>query len=585
MKQKSSKKYAKLLKKQNILSLAQSLEKNETKGWILKTNFHTYISNLFDPFTVKYLILYIFENTEKIKLSKFVNILKKLQIREQKSEEIQTVLKRVKLHFTENQILIDDIFPLLSKGKDCLHSNDLKKSLDDLKIILTYEEFEKFLFAFDLDSKGYLNPYNFTYVLKKLKNDDNFNKIPEEISQIDDENSPIALSPKQHRKHQHGDIIKCITVEDYIKKANFQKTCSRPKTQASPNRPTTGRPTFGRTASATTRFGTIMGHRRGKTCEELILERMNLYSKKFTPQLQTATFGNAVSEQIRKICETPIKMEGNSPKERISSAKNLLLSTSPRGQSRQATSQGRSLGTWLYANPGKEFEKLGRIEIDGAVQIKCETKDGFWLKVQCGKHEGWVPSIKIDRVVHRRMYSQYDEKRVLIKGRILVKIISMVTLRNAPNWGANSLLNLKVNEEVRVISYLNDKSWIEIQTKRENGKPLNGWVPFDSVESFNMQEQNTNAILSLNNCSTVGGILKNTNNNSTRNVTLFTRKSVSVVAPETQKVKIMSDSWKGFQEKLDRKAHERAKMRRSLNILFNYKMCKAFKKWKKYIKP
>ncbi len=171
------------------------------------------------------------------------------------------------------------------------------------------------------------------------------------------------------------------------------------------------------------------------------------------------------------------------PGERVQVGKQLLLASSLRTRAQAVHAKGRSLGCWLHSNPGKEFEKLGRVEKDGLLTIKGTTCDGFWLKVDCGRAEGWVQSPKVDRVLDRPIYSLYDNTRVMVHpthAGLSQRTTTLVTVRNAPNWAAASLANLPIHTPIHVLSYLRDFSWVEIELF-VGAKCIIGWVPYDST--------------------------------------------------------------------------------------------------------
>ena len=117
---KAGKHFGQFIKPINIKVLATSLVKqvsgifsynNFSIGFICFNELSSYLKAVkkFDELTIKFLLDYFFEGKTELSLTKFLNICKRLVMREVKAESVASVLSRVKYNFVSRQILIDDI--------------------------------------------------------------------------------------------------------------------------------------------------------------------------------------------------------------------------------------------------------------------------------------------------------------------------------------------------------------------------------------------------------------------------------------------------------------------------------------------
>ncbi len=105
---------------------------------------------------------------------------------------------------------------------------------------------------------------------------------------------------------------------------------------------------------------------------------------------------------------------------------NLLLSAISnkalyRRQSRKAETKpdareetaARSLGSWVYNQPGLDNEIIGRADPNRAVRITGRTHDGVWRRIAFGEaREGWVFATSLDFVTARHLYAGLDSAPV-----------------------------------------------------------------------------------------------------------------------------------------------------------------------------
>ncbi len=492
--------------------------------------------NRFDERTVEAIRRYMLAGREEVPTTHFVLTCKKIVTRETKSAEIAAVLARLKHSFVSRQVLVDDIYHILAKGAERLSVAEFRKSLAELKVHVTYEEFETLLYAFDIND-GCLEAYNFYYVMKKVKLP---REPPRSKQSVEPTVPPIALSPRRPR------TVKCIILGDYLARVRSERSspCSRPITTMTTTR---------RTPSSTTSRFTVP-----RSTDELLTERLTKYSKRLAPTVHLSS-ENLGSEPDQAELTRAVS---TAPAERMTAGKHLLLASSPRTKAKQLAERGRSLGCWMYANAGKEFERLGRVEKDGVVTIKSATADGFWLKVECGKVEGWVQAPKVDQVIDRRVYSLYDQARVMVRGKdgkIDATIATLVTMRNAPRWDASSIVNLEIGRSVKVRSYVHDSSWAEIEVII-GYRAVSGWVPSESVACDQADGANVCRVRRVA---------------RTRRVHRPEKKDDVELDRKQGTIKRL------VREKLEAQMARKARVRKALSVMFNWRTVKAFRLWRK----
>ena len=227
------------------------------------------------------------------------------------------------------------------------------------------------------------------------------------------------------------------------------------------------------------------------------------------------------------------------------------------------------------------------------LKIKGRTSDGFWLKVDCGRAQGWVQSPKVDRVTDRPIYSIYDDTRVVIGGihaGFTTNLTTLVTMRNAPSWAASSLVNLPINTPVHVRSYLRDFSWVEVEVVL-GPKSLLGWVPYESTALASIAHKNhplprtgykTNrnrdhprgnahvhmqAIANYPDSHPLGNNAGKTNE----------MKCVNKKIPQRTQEEAL------IYKRLEKKLAQRRRTRRAIHILFNWKLASAFRQWNRIL--
>ena len=258
---------------------------NVCVGFVSYAALESYLRSVkkFDELTAKFLVEYFFEGKTEVSLIKFINVCKRLVVREVKAEAIDSVLSRIKYSFVSQQVLIDDIYGMLAKGSERLSIGKMRESLSELKINVTYEEFEMMLLAFDIE-RDLIDPNNFYYVIKKTKVEHEFapNKKIQKVSSIihPQTDVPIALSPRQEQGS-----IKCIRLEDYLMKVQSETELI--------DRPITTRSASRRTPSTVVRMK--------QTADKLMTEKLCKFSKRLSVKSPSKFEGSDASIELSRV--------------------------------------------------------------------------------------------------------------------------------------------------------------------------------------------------------------------------------------------------------------------------------------------
>lgn len=76
----------------------------------------------------------------------------------------------------------------------------------------------------------------------------------------------------------------------------------------------------------------------------------------------------------------------------------------------------RSLGSWVYNQPGLDNEIIGRADPNRAVRVTGRTKDGIWRRIAFGEgKDGWVFATSLDFVTTRQIYQNLEETPVPLR--------------------------------------------------------------------------------------------------------------------------------------------------------------------------